>query len=272
MAGLGEHTGDMSIAMRQLSLILIRKESINRRLIHAITYPTLTLFASIMAFFIIISIVVPKFQAIFEKFHLKLPLFTQLLLGFAGFCKDYGIILLLALCIAFMTVYYFYRQNENFKLKIDSLLLKIPILGSVIQLGVAGRFALILYSLANTGVPIIKSLEIARDGIKNISLRTDISVVIESIKTGSDLSSAFKYSTIYDALCLGLISSGEQSGSIVEMFEKIYEYYEQKFETKVQFLTTILEPLMVMMVGIVVMILAIGIFVPLWDMTAMARR
>ena len=130
---------------------------------------------------------------------------------------------------------------------------------------------MVLSKLTAAGIPIIQAMHIALENIPNKYLHSQIQNSINHIEQGGNLADALGSAKIYDTLAMGLINAGEQSGEMVVMFEKVAEYYERQFDTKVELVSVLIEPMMILFVGMMILVLALGIFVPLWDMSRAIR-
>lgn len=141
----------------------------------------------------------------------------------------------------------------------------------LLSFGFVSRFSMVLAKLSMAGIPIIAALRIAVENISNQYLHSKMIDAISRVEQGSDLSGALDFANIYDNLAMGLIRAGEQSGEMVTMFENVAEYYERRFDAKVELVSIMIEPVMILFVGIIVFMLALGIFMPLWDMSGAIR-
>lgn len=272
MVKLGEQTGDLASAMDELVVILEKKSQISSQIQKAMLYPTITLISTVLAFVMIITVVVPKFEVMFSKFNLSLPFFTVLLLSTERFILEYWF--LLGGCLTFFTamIFYLYSQHEQFAFELDRLTLQIPFFGKLLKLGHVSRFSMVLSKLIMSGVPIVSALEIALDSVSNRYLNHLIEQSVLKIRRGSSLIEALDQNDIYDHVGIGLIGAGEQSGMVSQMFDRVAIYYEKKFDAMISVAMVLIEPMMIVLIGTVVLVLALGIFVPLWDMSSVIKN
>lgn len=272
MSELGETTGDIAYAMTRIATLLGRRAKISAKLQKVTLYPLITIISSIIAFFIIMTTIVPKFEAIFYRFKIDLPFFTKVLLGFEHFFISYGAAILLFISVFISFVIVRYKSNDESRIKIDKMLLTVPVMGGIVKLAEVGKFSIALSVLAGAGISIVKSIEIAIKSLGNSYLKAQLISAVESMRQGIGFGEALKSANIYDSLSFGLIAAGEKSGELVGMFEKIGKYYEDSFDSKIETIASLLEPIIILLMGCIVCILALGVFMPLWDVSALIRR
>lgn len=272
MIELGERTGTMAESLDKLAEILEEIRDNREKIKKALRYPTSVIIAMLIAFTIMIIVVVPKFKAIFDKFKADLPLPTKILLGAEWFLSNYGIFLLIAIIAAFTAVKYIYNSNEAIRLKIDQHLLKAPIVGIMMNLGLISRFTIVFKELNKAGLPIIEALSVAARGVENSYLRMQLMGVTVNVQRGLSLTASLKEAGIYENMIIQMLSAGEQSGSLGSMLDRTADYYRQKFQNKMDGLSAAIEPLLIGGIAGFVLLLALGIFMPMWDMAQVVRK
>lgn len=272
MIELGERTGTMAESLDKLAEILEEIRDNREKIKKALRYPISVIVAMLIAFTIMIVVVVPKFKAIFDKFKADLPLPTKILLGAEWFLTNYGIFLLIAIIAAFMAVKYIYNSNEAIRLKIDQHLLKVPIVGIMMNLGLISRFTIVFKELNKAGLPIIEALSVSARGVENSYLRLQLMGVTVNVQRGLSLTASLKEAGIYENMIIQMLSAGEQSGSLGSMLDRTADYYRQKFQNKMDGLSAAIEPLLIGGIAGFVLLLALGIFMPMWDMAQVVRK
>ena len=272
MIELGERTGAMSESLETLAGILEEIKSNKEKIKKALRYPMSVVTAMVIAFTILIIVVIPKFKSVFDRFKADLPLPTKILLNMEWFLSHYGVLLFAVVAVAFIFLKYIYNTNDDIRLKADRAALSAPIVGSMLTLGLIGRFTIVFKELAKAGLSITEALNIAAKGVENSYIRAKLSSVNISIQRGLSLSASLKEANIYENMIIQMIKAGEQSGSLITMLDKAADYYRQKFQNKMDGLTAAIEPLLIGAIAGFVLLLALGIFMPMWDMAGVVKR
>ncbi|AQW86103.1 type II secretion system protein F [Campylobacter pinnipediorum subsp. caledonicus] len=266
MIRLGENTGNMAESMTKLAEILQDVWDNQQKFKKAIRYPITVIVAIVIAFAIMMLSVVPKFREIFEQLGAELPLPTRMLLAMESALSNYGLFILgafIALLIVFKKAY---GGNMEFKKSFDKFVLKVYLIGKIIHFSTMSRFNLIFTELVRAGIPIADSLDTAVLTVSNENLKAKLSGVKVLVGRGVSLTESFKDTELYESMLLQMISAGEQSGSLDSMLEKVTDYYKMKFNDIIDNISTYIEPILLAVLAIMVTFLALGIFMPMWDM------
>ncbi len=271
MIKLGEESGDLAQAIKDLSEILNEIEENRKRFKKATRYPMFIIIAMIIAFIIVILFVIPPFKAIFMQLHAQLPLPTRFLLWIESAIKKYAFIIISLSLIIFAILNYFYIKNEKFHILVDKYMLKVYILGKVIKLAMIGRFIYVLKSLIKSGIPIVTSVEISLDIIENEYLKNKLALIKDEIIKGNGISEGFKNTGIFESMIIQMVRAGEESGSLIKMFEKISDYYLNQYRYIVDNIAVLIEPLLIAAIAGFVFTLALGIFLPMWNLTQVVK-
>ena len=269
---LGEQTGKLGESLNTLADIYEEMEDNKQKLKKAMRMPMITLFIMGIAFTILISFVVPKFKTIFAQLHTELPLPTKILLYLENIINNYGIFIILILLGAFALNKYYYATNKEYKYKIDKLILKTPIIKDLVENSSISRFLLVLTELTRAGIPLITSLNIANDIIENSVLKSQIDKIIQDINQGHSLSESLNKHQILDNITLQMVTAGEKAGNLEDMLENASHYYKNKFQNTIDGLHDAIEPIMIAIIGVLVLILALGIFLPMWNMASAVKN
>ena len=266
MIELGEQTGNMAESLAALADILEEIQENVQKFKKAMRYPLITLGAMAVAFTILILLVVPKFKSIFEKFHAELPLPTKILLGIEYVMSNYGLIVLSGLIATIVIIVFLYRNNEAFKYKVDRLMLHTYLIKDVIFFSTLNRFAIVFTELVKAGIPIAEALDTATSMIDNAVLKEKLEGVKIAVQRGVSLTEAFKETGVFENMIVQMISAGESSGQLDAMMRKVTDYYRMRFNNILDNMSSYIEPIMLAIIGALVLLLALGIFLPMWDM------
>lgn len=266
MVNLGEKTGNLDEALYALADMLeeIRANFIKFK--KAMAYPRNVMIAMAVAFTILISYVVPEFKAIFEELRAELPLPTRILLTLEHLFNNYGPYVLGALITVFMVFKYFINNYTNVRYKWHELLLKTYLIKNVIKFSTLNRFTLVFSELVRAGIPIAEALDTSIDMIDNLPLKAKLQSVRIVVEKGGTLNKGLKDTKLFENMIIQMISAGEDSGTLDAMIKKVAEYYKMKFDAIIDGLSEAIEPVMLFFMTGMILLLALGIFLPMWDM------
>jgi type IV pilus assembly protein PilC len=261
----GESSGTMDKILDRLATYYEKMASVRRKIVTATMYPTAIL---VIVFGIITGLmvfVVPMFERMFKEQGKKLPEATQMLITFSQFVRGNLIFIILgAFMLAFGIVYAF--KNEEAREKIDPVLLYVPIFGNVLSKSCLVRFCRTLGTLIQAGVPILDAFNLAAKVSGNYEIQKAAMRVQASVKEGSSISGPLASEGTFPRMVVSMISVGEQTGELEKMLMKVAEFYEDEVESVVSALTSILEPLMIVIIGIVVVSVLVPLYLPVFKL------
>lgn len=263
---LGESTGNMSESLNKLAQILEEIWENKQKFKKAIRYPITVMVAICVAFTILMVYVVPKFKSIFDKFKSELPLPTKILLWIEEAINNYGLYILAAIIGLIILGRYLYANNDNFKSNFDKYILKVYLIGDIVFFSTMSRFNLVFTELVRAGIPIADALDTALLTIGNTYLKHKLGGVKVSVQRGVSLTKAFKETGLYEGMLIQMISAGEQSDSLDLMLEKVTDYYKSRFNDIIDNIASYIEPILIGFIAAIVLLLALGIFMPMWDL------
>jgi general secretion pathway protein F/MSHA biogenesis protein MshG len=266
MVELGESTGNMSESLNKLASILEEIWENKQKFKKAIRYPITVMVAIVIAFTILMVYVVPKFKSIFDKFQSELPLPTKILLGMENAINSYGLYILAGLIGLVVLGRYMYANNEEFKKGFDRYILKVYLIGNIVFFSTMSRFNLVFTELVRAGIPIADALDTALLTINNSYLKNRLGSVKISVQRGVSLTKAFSETGLYEGMLIQMISAGEQSGNLDLMLEKVTDYYKSRFNDIIDNIASYIEPILIGVIAGIVLLLALGIFMPMWDL------
>lgn len=263
---MGENTANLAFVFEQLATLTQQKLQYKKQLQKALSYPCFVFMSLIIAFCVIVLFVIPKFEQIFLEFGANLPFITRVLLQSYDFLNNYHLILITLFAIFCLIFMLFYHHIKTFKLFIHSLLMRTPIVSSLIFYSQNAVFFKIFSLLIHSNIPLIKALNLAQSSFSNLYLEQKIKLIQKHCKSGLSLELAFEKVKIYDNFVLSMIKTAMNSSKLDFMSEKIANYFELKQEDLNSLFITMLEPFMTLLVCVLVLILALGIFLPLWQL------
>ena len=266
MVKLGESTGNMSESLHKLSEILQEVWENQRKFKKALRYPIIVMSAMAIAFVILMLFVVPQFREIFEQLGAKLPVPTIILLSIESALSNYGLYILAGFIATIYAIKHLYKSNDDFKYKFDKFMLKVYLINKVIFYSTMSRFNLIFTELVRAGIPIADALETATLTVENQDIHDKLATIKIAVSRGVSLTEAFRDTQLYESMLIQMLSAGEKGGAIDAMLEKITDYYKAKFSDLVDNISSYVEPIMLLFMAGMVILLALGIFMPMWDL------
>ncbi len=266
MVELGESTGNMAESLEKLSEILEEIEENRQKFKKAMRYPITVVIAIAIAFSILMIYVVPKFKDIFSKLKAELPLPTKILLFMENIINNYGLYLLLAIVGTIVLFKYLLANNEEFKKQYDQYVLKLYLIGNIIFYATLSRFCLVFTELIRAGIPIADALDTALLTLENTHLKKKLSAVKISVQRGISLTESFRDTGLFEGMLIQMIQAGEQSGTLDKMLEKVTNYFKSRFNQIIDNIASYIEPILLGFIAGMVLLMALGIFMPMWDM------
>ena len=263
---LGESTGNMAESLEKLAEILDEIEENRQKFKKAMRYPLTVVVAIAIAFSILMIYVVPKFKDIFTQLKAELPLPTRILLFMENLINHYGLYLLATIAAIIILFQYMLNNNEEFKKQYDQYILKLYLIGDIIFYATLSRFCLVFTELIRAGIPIADALDTALLTLDNTHLKKKLSAVKISVQRGISLTESFRDTELFEGMLIQMIQAGEQSGTLDKMLEKVTLYYKSRFSQIIDNIASYIEPILLGFIAAMVLLMALGIFMPMWDM------
>ncbi|MBW2514734.1 MAG: type II secretion system inner membrane protein GspF [Deltaproteobacteria bacterium] len=265
MVRAGESSGTLEIVLEQLADITEKQQALKTRIRSALAYPVLMACVGILVLFLLITFIVPNITSIFEDMEQVLPLPTILLIDISNFFKKFWWGLLVVLVLIWLGFRSF-KKTTTGRHMVDKAKLRLPLFGPIFQKLAVARFTRTLGSLLENSVTLLTSLEI----VKNIAGNTQIAMAIEhaadEVSKGQGLGNSLAASTAFPQLSIQMIQVGEQSGELENLLLKIATMYENEVESRVMSVTSLLEPVMILVMGIVLGFVVLSICLPIFEM------
>jgi MSHA biogenesis protein MshG len=262
---VGENTGKLDDAFLQLSFYLERDQETRKQLKAATRYPMFVIIAIVIAMVIMNIVVIPIFADMFKSFGAELPLMTRILLATSDFFITKWQYLLVGITLSIFSIIR-YLGTKNGRYKWDQTKLKLPVVGSIFERTLLGRFARSFSMMLISGVPLTSALNLVAGAVNNAFMAERILGMRKNIEKGESLSRVASSSKMFTPLVLQMISVGEETGRVDELLAEVAEFYEREVDYDLKSLTSKIEPILICVVAGMVLILALGIFTPMWDM------
>lgn len=261
----GEVGGVLDEVLNRLAKLLEDLNRLQNQIKSAMAYPVTVSILATIIFVAMTVFLLPTFAEIFEELNADLPLFTRIMLHISDFLQQwYNWVIIVGTGFAIAFVYRRYYATEHGERTIDSLFLKLPLFGDLVQKTATARFCRTFGSLSRSGVPILTSLEIVRDTAGNRIISDAIDEARDEIQTGGMISLALQKHRVFPAMAIQMISIGEETGELDSMLMKVADFYEDEVEQAVKALTSIMEPFMIVILGGMVGSILISMYLPMF--------
>lgn len=271
IVSVGENSGRLDLAFQQLSSYLELEKDTRRRITSAVRYPMFVLIAISIAIVILNIFVIPVFADMFAKFGADLPWATKILIGTSRFfIEQWHLILIFTIALIFGVRHYV--GTSAGELQWDRIRLRLPLVGSILERATLARFGRSFALMLSSGVPLIQALELSSQAVGNAYMGMMIRNMRESIQRGESLLRSASSSNMFTPLVLQMIQVGEETGQVDEMLNEVAAFYEQEVDYDLKNLSSYIEPILIAFIAGLVMILALGIFLPMWDMMNVMQR
>jgi general secretion pathway protein F len=264
----GEESGHLEQVLSRLADSIEQQAKLNKKLKAALIYPAIMVVMSISIVFFLMIFVVPKVVTVFDNMDHELPPLTKAMLSASEFMQTNWLLIVLTFIILWV-IYKILMKKDNWKLKKDTLLLSIPVLGKFLVFASSARWARTLGVLLSSGVAVTDALKISSEVMTLLPLKNKILAMGEQVREGKRLQDAMKVAGFFPALLLNLVQTGEGSGKLDVMLLKGASHYESEVESSASTLVSLIEPIMILVMGGVVMTIVLAIMLPIFEMNQM---
>ncbi|MEM6816405.1 MAG: type II secretion system F family protein [Bacteroidota bacterium] len=262
---IGEESGTLPQIMEELGQFFSKKNEQRRNLINALTYPVIILVTAVLVVLFMLRLVVPMFQDIFKQNDVELPWITKMVVAASDFFKDFGGFLIAGILLLIVLRKQILKR-ESVKSVRDTLLLKIPYLGSFIKAVYMAQLTRAMNLLSASKVPMLRSIELAGKMIDFIPIKRSLDEVNQKIIQGKSLSESLKQNNIFDPKMISLIKVAEETNQTEFIFERLNQQYSIEVQQKSKLLSTLLEPLIILFVGFFVGVILVAMYLPMFKL------
>lgn len=262
----GEQSGSLETMLDRIATYKEKTESLKKKIKKAMTYPIAIILVGIAVSAILLVKVVPQFEAIFTGFGADLPAFTQLVVGMSEWMQKWWFVVLLAIVALFFVFTKLKAKSEKFSDLVDRAVLRIPVFGSILQKAAVARFARTLATTFSAGVPLVEALNSAAGAAGNVVYRNAIIQIRNGVSTGQALQHAVQMTGVFPVMTVQMISIGEEAGSLDHMLDRVATFYEEDVDNAVDNLSSLLEPMIMVILGVLVGGLVIAMYLPIFQL------
>lgn len=268
LVAAGEESGTLDILLEKVATYKEKIEAIKGKIKSALLYPAAVLIVAIVVIAILLIFVIPQFESLFQGFGADLPTLTRVVVDLSRWFQEWWWAFFAALIGLVVGAVAAYRRSPRLQFLMDRVALKMPLFGPLIQKAVIARFSRTLSTMFGAGVPLVDALESVAEGTGNRVYRNAVLEVRNEISTGRSLEVSMAQTGMFPTMVLQMISSGEESGELELMLMKVAEFFEQQVDDAVAALSSLIEPIMIVMLGAIVGTMVVAMYLPIFKMAA----
>lgn len=271
MVRAGEASGTINLVLERLADFSENQQALMNKIRSALAYPIIMFVIGTSVIFLLMAFVVPKITGIFTDMNQTLPLITTILIKVSNFLKSFWWMILILLGVTIAAFRYTTTATQNGRRMWDGVKLKLPVFGQINKKIAIARFCRTLATLLQSGVPLLAAMEIVRNIVNNVIIGDAIHQAAKDLEEGKGLSGPLTKSGLFPPLVTEMIAVGEQSGSLEAMLNRIAVAYENESQTNIMVMTSLLEPVMILVMGLVVGFIVVSILLPIFEMNQLVR-
>ena len=264
----GEQAGALETLLDKIATYKEKTEAIKKKVKKALFYPAAVLAVAVIVTLVLLIFVIPQFETLFKSFGADLPAFTKMVVGMSKFVQEKGIFLAIVAGGGVYTFFYFKKRSKALNEWIDRMSLKMPIIGPILTKAAIARFARTLSTMFSAGVPLVEALQSVAGATGNIVYETAVMKMRDEVSTGQRLQRAMENTGMFPNMVIQMIAVGEESGSLDTMSGKVASFYEEDVDAAVDAMSSLLEPLIMVILGVLVGGLVIAMYLPIFKLGA----
>ncbi len=262
----GEQAGALETLLDKVATYKEKTEAIKKKIKKALTYPAAVLVVAFVVTIILLIFVIPAFEDLFQGFGADLPAFTRMVIDISQFVRNQGWYLAVMAGAGIYTFFYFKKRSRAMRHFLDRTALRTPIIGPILQKASIARYARTLSTMFSAGVPLVEALESVAGATGNIVYEQGVMQMKDEVATGQRLQQAMENTDLFPNMVIQMIAVGEESGSLDEMSAKVADFYEEDVDNAVDNLSSLLEPMIMAILGVLVGGLVVAMYLPIFKM------
>jgi type IV pilus assembly protein PilC len=262
----GEQAGALETLLDKIATYKEKTEALKKKIKKALFYPAAVLVVAVVVSLILLIFVIPQFEELFKGFGADLPAFTQMVVNLSRFVQHQGWWMGVIVIAGVYAFFYFYKRSRNMQRSIDRVMLKFPIVGPILQKSAIARFARTLSTMFAAGVPLVEAMQSVAGATGNIVYEEATLRMKDEVATGQRLQRAMENVSLFPNMVIQMIAVGEESGSLDTMSAKVAEFYEAEVDNAVDSMSSLLEPLIMAVLGILVGGMVIAMYLPIFKL------
>lgn len=262
----GEQSGALETLLDRVATYKEKTESLKAKIKKAMTYPIAVVVVAVIVSSILLIKVVPQFQSVFSSFGAELPAFTQMVIALSEVLQAWWFIFLIGLFVIAFALRETHRRSEKFRDSVDRGVLKLPIVGDILYKSAVARYARTLSTTFAAGVPLVEALDSVSGATGNVVFRNAVNKIKQDVSSGTQLNFSMRTTGVFPSMAIQMAAIGEESGSLDAMLDKVASYYEEEVDNAVDNLTTLMEPMIMAVLGVLVGGLIIAMYLPIFQL------
>ncbi|EPJ85317.1 type II secretion system protein [Pseudomonas sp. CFII64] len=262
----GEQAGALETLLERVATYKEKTEALKAKIKKAMTYPIAVLVVAFIVSGILLIKVVPQFQSVFASFGADLPTFTLMVIGLSNVVQEWWLIILGAMFATYFLLKRAHKQSQKFRDSIDRGLLKLPVVGPLLYKSAVARYARTLSTTFAAGVPLVEALDSVAGATGNVVFKNAVMKVRQDVSTGMQLNFSMRAAGVFPSLAIQMTAIGEESGALDNMLDKVATYYEDEVDNMVDSLTSLMEPMIMAVLGVLVGGLVIAMYLPIFKL------
>jgi type IV pilus assembly protein PilC len=262
----GEQAGALETLLDKVATYKEKTEALKKKVKKALFYPAAVLVVAVIVTVVLLLFVIPQFEALYKGFGADLPAFTQMVINLSRFVQQDGIYIAIVLVAAGWSFFYFKKRSRAMRQFLDRLILKFPVIGPILNKSCIARYARTLSTMFAAGVPLVEALESVAGATGNIVYETAVLRMRDEVSTGQRLQRAMEATGLFPNMVNQMIAVGEESGSLDEMSAKVATFYEAEVDNAVDAMSSLMEPLIMVVLGVLVGGLVIAMYLPIFKL------
>lgn len=262
----GEQSGALETLLDRVATYKEKTESLKAKIKKAMTYPIAVIVVAIIVSAILLIKVVPQFQTVFSSFGAELPAFTRMVISLSEVLQQWWFIVLIAMFAVAFAFRESHRRSEKFRDSVDRAVLKLPVVGDILYKSAVARYARTLSTTFAAGVPLVEALDSVSGATGNVVFRNAVNRIKQDVSSGTQLNFSMRTTGVFPSMAIQMAAIGEESGSLDAMLDKVASYYEEEVDNAVDNLTTLMEPMIMVVLGVLVGGLIIAMYLPIFQL------
>ncbi|HEY2809349.1 MAG TPA: type II secretion system F family protein [Steroidobacteraceae bacterium] len=262
----GEQAGALESLLDKIATYKEKTEALKKKVKKALFYPAAVLVVAVVVTVVLLIFVIPEFESLYKGFGADLPAFTQFVIGISRFVQTQGIFILMVLIGTFWTFFYFKKRSRAMREFLDRAVLKVPVIGPILNKAAIARYARTLSTMFAAGVPLVEALDSVAGATGNIVYEKAVLRMRDEVATGQRLQRSMEQTGLFPNMVNQMIAVGEESGSLDEMSAKVATFYEAEVDNAVDAMSSLLEPMIMVILGVLVGGLVIAMYLPIFKL------
>jgi type IV pilus assembly protein PilC len=264
----GEQAGALETLLDKIATYKEKTEALKAKVKKALIYPAAVLAVAVIVTIILLIFVIPQFEELFKGFGADLPAFTQMVVSMSKFVQTKGIFLAMVVVGAVFAFSYFYKRSRRMREVLDKMTLKVPVIGPIMHKAAIARFSRTLSTMFAAGVPLVEAMDSVAGATGNIVYENATMAIRDEVATGTRLQRAMENTGLFPNMVIQMIAVGEESGALDEMSGKVATFYEAEVDNAVDSMSSLLEPMIMAILGVLVGGLVIAMYLPIFKLGA----